>query len=898
MPNNHLDFGVDLLPVTTDTYNLGTPEKKWNIYGTLKSDNIVPISSKTYSAYTCSADNQAKAVLFFGKINITDTSKWQAPWSIHYRIYVEGADANSQGWYDCHFSVSGSTVNYYNYNNFYSTDWRPIYHHSLIYPKNGYSTYGGYFGVRVQSSKNVTTAARTFKIEILETVGCTITLNPSIKRYDEVYITTNNIANTTIWYYTEFNGTSLGLQESGDTNTNDTAAGYIRDAGSSQATIKVATILYPYLIMLPSGDGLTYNPINTTNKSTATTKTNIYSGSFNITQDIYYYPTDASVSANSSVRQDRLWLMYALNLRYSFNIGDTLTVGKEVYMVASLDSLTTASLRNPTAIDNNASAQATGENAGPITQILPTTEDGYIYIYLGRAYTANTITLSMKHPIYWYKNGHIALYNGSFAASTDTISILRDTATSIATINGTEVKIKIPASDNTWRPIGTGANDAMAGNTVVTNVTQSASTTGSWRKVLLAGGDAQASWNSSVVGKTEQAYQAVGIAVQPSTGTLRASILQGGSLILSEKTLQFAGTKATTTILECLDNTADANGNGIKIGGGGVTVIGSGEAAGNFSPVSAGTETLYLLSDNQIYLETNAQTIANRVGFYISNSNELIPIKAETATNNYGSIGTSTYKWANVYATTFTGNLTGDITGNAATITATQATGDLARPIWFSFQENNTVVNGKLGYNDNFTYNPKTGLLQTGDDITGAIWCGTATANTAGTGERDVGVKNGSGRLYLYATAATNGNKGLYSYATNQSTGGAILTVNQSNQISAIATLACSPTITGTLNLTNTNAGQIKMTRSAGPCWIWSNANVIAFCANYSTEIDSSKSALRINTDTVDGYTNNYAHLGSSSVQWKDVHSYKYMVEEKVTLQWNSTDSSLDFVFA
>lgn len=32
MPNNHLDFGVDLLPVTDELYNLGSSDKKWNLY--------------------------------------------------------------------------------------------------------------------------------------------------------------------------------------------------------------------------------------------------------------------------------------------------------------------------------------------------------------------------------------------------------------------------------------------------------------------------------------------------------------------------------------------------------------------------------------------------------------------------------------------------------------------------------------------------------------------------------------------------------------------------------------------------------------------------------------------------------------------------------------------------
>jgi hypothetical protein len=35
MPNDTMNFGVDLLPITTETYNLGSSDKKWNIYGSL-----------------------------------------------------------------------------------------------------------------------------------------------------------------------------------------------------------------------------------------------------------------------------------------------------------------------------------------------------------------------------------------------------------------------------------------------------------------------------------------------------------------------------------------------------------------------------------------------------------------------------------------------------------------------------------------------------------------------------------------------------------------------------------------------------------------------------------------------------------------------------------------------
>jgi hypothetical protein len=46
------------------------------------------------------------------------------------------------------------------------------------------------------------------------------------------------------------------------------------------------------------------------------------------------------------------------------------------------------------------------------TQTLPTTNDGYIYIYLGMAYNATTIYLHTWHPIYWHDGQNLQLYQG------------------------------------------------------------------------------------------------------------------------------------------------------------------------------------------------------------------------------------------------------------------------------------------------------------------------------------------------------------------------------------------------------------------------------------------------------------------------------------------------------
>ena len=219
--------------------------------------------------------------------------------------------------------------------------------------------------------------------------------------------------------------------------------------------------------------------------------------------------------------------------------------------------------------------------------------------------------------------------------------------------------------------IGTDASDAMAGNTNVNNVTQGTSTSSSWRKIILAGGDTQAAWNTAVVEKTSQVYQAVEIAAQPSTGTLRATILQGGSIALDGSTIKYYGSKSTESIIKFLNNSTNTNGNGIGIASNGPALFGGGEGAVAVrdSLAATGTENLYLIADASIYIESTANTTANRVGFKVVNGN-ILPTKAESTNHdNQLNIGASNNKWANVYATTFHGALTGDVTGNADTAT-------------------------------------------------------------------------------------------------------------------------------------------------------------------------------------------------------------------------------------
>ena len=127
------------------------------------------------------------------------------------------------------------------------------------------------------------------------------------------------------------------------------------------------------------------------------------------------------------------------------------------------------------------------------------------------------------------------------------------------------------------------------------------------------------------------------------------NIYLGNSAGTANAGIYLHGSKSNNVMIEFLVNTTDATGQGIKIGNGGVTVIGAGESARNLS-VTANSETMYVLSDGAIYLEAGADTIANRIGLQINSSGNLIPVKAETINASAQNIGATNANWNAVYA--------------------------------------------------------------------------------------------------------------------------------------------------------------------------------------------------------------------------------------------------------
>ena len=111
------------------------------------------------------------------------------------------------------------------------------------------------------------------------------------------------------------------------------------------------------------------------------------------------------------------------------------------------------------------------------------------------------------------------------------------------------------------------------------------------------------------------------------------------------------------------DHASSSYGTNMVICSGGGMFLGSGESPANHYSAKGASyngEDTFITADGTMYIQSSGNTIANRLGFYISTAHDIVPCKADVATNNVGSIGTSSYKWASIYATTFYGALSGN----------------------------------------------------------------------------------------------------------------------------------------------------------------------------------------------------------------------------------------------
>lgn len=180
-----------------------------------------------------------------------------------------------------------------------------------------------------------------------------------------------------------------------DANTN--TIGYQLRTNSRTMPVNGAT--YRYRLLFTSQTGIRFIPANTSTSTNATAIRAVNQTPINPFGEIIYYGGSAAVASGNNPSATALWEQYVITLGYSFNrTGAALTLSPNtpVYIKCSPQSDGSA------IIDPNT----------PYVQVLPTSADGKIYIFLGTATSATQVELVVHHPVFYHTGTALKLWTG------------------------------------------------------------------------------------------------------------------------------------------------------------------------------------------------------------------------------------------------------------------------------------------------------------------------------------------------------------------------------------------------------------------------------------------------------------------------------------------------------
>ena len=577
------------------------------------TNHIAPMLTKQYSGIKVTANNDASGHLYCGVIHPTS---YTTQWKIKY-IISASIDNVAQGFQKSIVTVTGvksTFIAYCTYNTITNTSYRPIYGHPFYWAtQTGINNnYGHTFGFRLYSSYAPSTATRNIKIEIIQAENCTIEfLNTPV-----VYASVPGTGSTNYRARDSFDGTTQGNTITGDRND----ANYINRACYS--LYKTYTATGRYKLMLTKNEEYLL-PINSTDNNLTTTKT-LTEESFDPFGPIYYYSytnraADTNFSTNELIRQQ------LIDLRYSFNCGGntspvsgTLIPRKSLYLVASPQ------------LDGSAKL-----HSSPLTQTLPTSDNGLIYIYLGQVYADTDpyrIELSINHPIYWYKNGAIRPYIQ--------VASQADTATTATKLNSTRsFTIGKTAKNVDWSGAVSFSQAEISDNAS----TSAAGWMSKDDKTKLNGIETGAQVNTitGVKGGSESSYR---------TGNVNITATNIGlGNVTNNK--QVKGLSSGTT-----------NNNLVAWGSDGYTVADSGIAKGSVATKLALSGTNYSASSNTITVtKANLQSAVQDSSLVLMTAAERTKLASIDTSGNYVTVGgTQTVTGAKTFSalTSFTDSVT------------------------------------------------------------------------------------------------------------------------------------------------------------------------------------------------------------------------------------------------
>ena len=351
-----------------------------------------PISSKTFTGVIGTANDIANASLYFAKVHPTT---YTDPWMVKMKIKASvPSDTNFRKTVD--ITIHGCRSNFISYDSIVANyNSNPIYYLNLYRAtqagietnKKGHALG---FGLRSSTSPTDTDKKRTFEVDLLEIDGCTVDWIDTPVKYADM----DGTGSTNYVGCTELGVTTNGQNATNNGNTYDRI---------KYSTIKAAEAIARYNIIVGTSAGYKHLKSGTP---------------WDITYPILY--ADAALNANATGSSNYLTIPFTVTTTQNM----TLTPYKPVYIEGTLDGTTF------TPIDTT-----------PLTQTIPTADNGHHYILLGSAYSTTAINLEAEHPIYQFQNGNfVTVAEAASRIGANAENLIKATYAVCSTAAGTNAK--------------------------------------------------------------------------------------------------------------------------------------------------------------------------------------------------------------------------------------------------------------------------------------------------------------------------------------------------------------------------------------------------------------------------------------------------------------------------
>lgn len=395
----------------------------------LTYSDLKPIEQKVYESTSqyATAANNAKAAFFFMSVK---PYEWNKPWTVRFKVrsycpsYSNYDSVTYATW-----SGSENNIAYANWNQ------RAYYHghyYLAYYPltQAGFNAgYGHAIAINLLYASSYTSSAyyRTFEVEYYECENCIVTI------LDSPVLWENWIGGNTTNYgsLVNTNAVDRGLQETGDANTTSISTLY-NQYGHWIAGVAIKR--YEMLFTVDDRHLVALNELD--NQYTNTAKELSTTTKFDPLGKIYYYNSASLYNADATIDSGRLYYSVLMDMRYTFNISSNNATNTYTCVAATPCYLK---------VSIGADGMATIADAyQPLTSTLPSSPDGYYYIYLGRGYDWYRIMLATEHPVYCYTNNGLERYLGNKVVQ-GTLRVIGDIYGNIVgTVNGHNVLTNVP----------------------------------------------------------------------------------------------------------------------------------------------------------------------------------------------------------------------------------------------------------------------------------------------------------------------------------------------------------------------------------------------------------------------------------------------------------------------